>query len=73
MWLTRRRVSLESSDYSGLGDLIGTTVVHVDSLEEQDVALLRDSRGHCLHDLAIDRLLVVGDQVLVQQFLNLVW
>ncbi|VTO90078.1 unnamed protein product [Fusarium graminearum] len=71
--LTRRCVSLERSDDSRLSDLVRTTVVHIDGLEEKDVALLSYTRGNCLHDLAVDGLLVIGDQVLVEQLLDLVW
>jgi hypothetical protein len=38
--LTRGCVSLECSNDSRLGDLVRTTVIHIDGLEEKNVALL---------------------------------
>ncbi len=70
--LTGWCVCFESSDRSGLRNLVRAAVVHIDSLEEQYVALLSHPRGDSLHDLTVDRLLVVGDEVLVQELLNLV-
>ena len=72
MELTRGCVSLERSDDSRLGDLVRTTVVHIDGLKEKHVTLLSNTRGNCLHDLAVDRLLVISNQVLVEQLLDLV-
>ena len=69
---TRRGVSLERCDHSGLGNLVRAAVVHIDSREEEDVALLGHPRCDSLHDLAVDGLLVVGNEVLVQELLNLV-
>lgn len=73
MRLTRGCVGLKCCDDSRLGDLVRTAIVHIDGLEEKNIALLSHTRGNCLHDLAVDRLLVVGDQVLVEQLLDLVW
>jgi hypothetical protein len=68
-----RRVRLESGDDAGLGDLVRARVLHVDGLQEQDVGFgVGDARGDGLHDLAVDGLLVVGDEVLVEQLLDLV-
>lgn len=56
-----------------LGNLVWTTVLQVDGLEQQYVVgLLGNSRCYRLHDLAVDRLLIVGDEILVQQLLDLV-
>jgi hypothetical protein len=41
-------------------------------LQEKYIALLRHTRGDSLHDLAVDGLLVVGNEVLVQELLDLV-
>jgi hypothetical protein len=69
---TGRGVRLERRDDSRLGNLVRTTVVHINGLQQQHVALLGYARGHGLHDLAVDGLLVVGHEVLVQQLLDLV-
>ena len=69
---TRRGIGLQSGDDSGLGDLIRATVVHIDSLEQQNIGLLSHARSDGLHNFAIDRLLVIRDKVLVQKLLNLV-
>lgn len=71
--LTRRSISLKRRNDSGFSDLVRTTVVHVHGLEEQHVALLSYPRSHSLHDLSIDRLLVISNQVLVEELLDLVW
>lgn len=69
----RRRVGLEGGDDAGLGDLVGARVLHVDGLQQQDVGLgVGDAGGDGLHDLAVDGLLVVGDEVLVEELLDLV-
>jgi len=65
-------VGLQSCDNTRLGDLIRSTVFHVYRCQQEDIALLCDARGDSLHDLAVDGLFVVCDQVLVQKFLNLV-
>jgi hypothetical protein len=70
--LTRWGIGLQSRDHTGLGDLVGATVLHVHGAQKEHVALLSDTRGNGLHDLAIDGLLVVGHQVLVQELLDLV-
>ena len=70
--LTRRRVGLQSGDDTRLGNFVRTTVVHVDGGEKQDIALFRHSRRHGLHDLAIDRLFVVGHEILIEELLDLV-
>ena len=70
--LTRRRVCLKCCDDSRFRNLVWTTVLHVDCCEQQDVALLCHARCDSLHDLAIDGLLVVGYQILIQQLLDLV-
>ncbi len=69
---TRRGVRLQSGDDSGLGNLVRAAVVHVDGGEEEHVALLRHPRRDRLHDLAVDGLLVVGNEILVQELLDLV-
>lgn len=70
--LTRWGIGLQSGDDAGLGDLVGAAVLHVHGGQEEDVALLGDTGSNGLHDLAIDGLLVVGHQVLVQELLDLV-
>lgn len=70
--LTRWGVGLQSGDHSRLGNLVGAAVLHVHGGQEENVALLGYPRGNGLHDLAVDRLLVVGHQVLIQELLNLV-
>lgn len=65
-------ICLQSCDDPRLGNLKWTTVFHVDGREKQDIALLCDSRGHSLHDVAIDWLLIIGHQVLIQKFLDLI-
>lgn len=70
--LTGWSVRLQSGDHSGLSDLIGTTVLHVHRSQEKDVTLLCDTRGHGLHDLAVDGLFIVGHQILIQELLNLI-
>jgi hypothetical protein len=72
MELTRRRVRLESGDDTRLGDLVRSAIIHVYCSKEKDVALLGDSRGDSFHDLAVDRLLIVGNKVLVEELLYLV-
>lgn len=69
----RGRVGLQSGDDARLGDFVGPGVLHVDGLEEQDVGFgVRDARGDGFHYLAVDRLFVVRDEVLVEEFLDLV-
>lgn len=70
--LTGRCVGLESGDDARLRDLVRSAVIHIHSSEEKNVALLCDSRCDSFHDLAIDRLLIVSNKVLVQKLLNLV-
>lgn len=70
--LTRRRIRLQSSDDSGLSNLIRARILEIDRRQQQDVTLLRNARGDRLHDLAIDRLFIVCDEVLVEKFLDLV-
>lgn len=69
---TRRCVGLQGGDNPGLGDFIRPAVLHIDGGQQEHVTLLSDARGNGLHDFPIDRLLVVCDEVLVQEFLNLV-
>lgn len=70
--LTRWGIGLQSGDHTGLGNLVGAAVLHVHGGQEEHVALLGDPRSNGLHDLAIDGLFVVGNQVLVQELLDLV-
>lgn len=70
--LTGRRIGFERCDDTGLGNLIGSAVIHVHGSQEQHVALLGDAGGDGLHDLRVDGLFVIGHQVLVQQLLDLV-
>ena len=73
MWSrTGRGVRFQGRDDPGLGDLIGAAVLHIHRSQQENIALLRDSRGDGLHDLAIDGLLVVRNEVLVEELLNLV-
>lgn len=67
------RIRLQCGDGSGFGYLIRTTIIHVDRRQQEHVRFrVCDSRSNCLHNLSVDGLLVVGDQILVQQLLNLV-
>ena len=69
-----RRVRLQRGDDSWLGDFVRPAVLHVDGLEEEDVGFgVRDAGGDGFHDFAVDGLFVVRDQVLVEEFLDLVW
>lgn len=70
--LTRWGVCLQSGDHAWLGDLVGAAVLHVHGGQEENVALLCDPRSNGLHDLAVDGLLVVSHQILVQELLDLV-
>ncbi|KAH0294783.1 myosin-2, partial [Aureobasidium sp. EXF-3399] len=66
-------VGLECCDDARLGDFVGPAVVHVYGGQEQNIGLgVGDARGDGFHDFAVDGLFVVGDEVLVQQLLNLV-
>jgi hypothetical protein len=68
-----RRVSLQGCDYSRLRNLVWAGVVHVHSLQKQNVGLrVCDTGGDGLHDLAVNGLLVVGNEVLVQKLLDLI-
>lgn len=69
---TRWCIGLQGCDDPGLGDLIRTAVLHVDRSQQEHVTLLGDAGGNGLHDFAIDRLLIVCDEVLVQEFLDLI-
>ena len=64
-------VGFQSGDDAGFGDLVGAAVFHVYGGEEQDIAFLGDAGGDGFHDFAVDGLLVVGDEVLVEEFLDL--
>ena len=70
--LTGRSVGLQSCDDTGLGDLVRTAVLHVHGCQQKHIALLRHPGCDGLHDFTVDRLLIVGDQVLVQELLDLV-
>lgn len=73
MWSrTGWSVCLQGRDDPGLGDLIRTAVLHIDWCQKENIALLRDSGGDGFHDLAVDGLLIVCDEVLVEELLNLV-
>lgn len=66
-------VRLQGGDDAGFGDLVRSGIFHVDGGEEEDVGFgIGDARGNGLHDFAVDGLLVVGDEVLVEELLNLV-
>lgn len=64
--LTRWRVSLESCDYTRFSDLIRSAVIHVHGGKKKDVTLLGDPRSDCFHNFAVDRLLIVGNKILIQ-------
>lgn len=70
--LTRRRVGLQSRDDPGLRNLVQATVIQIHGREKQRVVLLRHLGRNSLHDFAVDRLLVVRNQVLVEELLDLV-
>ena len=63
--LTRWGVSFEGRNYTGFGDFIWSAVIHVHSGKKENVTLLGDPGSHSLHDFAVDRLLIVGNKVLV--------
>lgn len=65
-------VGLQSCDDSRLGNFIRTAVLHINRCQQEHVTLFSDARGNGLHDFAIDRLLVVCDEVLVQELLDLI-
>ncbi|KAL3706729.1 hypothetical protein TMatcc_007742 [Talaromyces marneffei ATCC 18224] len=65
------RVGLQSRDDSWLSNLIWSAVIHVHCREEKDITLLGYARRDCLHDLSVDGLLIICDEILVQQLLNL--
>ena len=65
-------VGLQGRDDSWLGDLVGATVLHINRGQQKHIALLSDTRGNRLHDLPIDRLLVIRNKILVQEFLDLI-
>jgi hypothetical protein len=66
MELTRRCVGLQSGDDTRLGNFVWPAIVHIHSCKEQNIALLRDTGSDSFHDLAIDRLLIVSNKVLVE-------
>lgn len=68
----RRSVRLECCDDAWLRDLVRAAVLHVHGRQQEYVPLFRHSRSDRLHDVTVDRLLVVGNQVLIQELLNLV-
>ena len=70
--LTGWRIGLQGCDNPGLRNFVRPAVIHIDRLQEKHIALLRHTRGDSLHDLAVDGLLVVGNEVLVQELLDLV-
>lgn len=73
MWSrTRWSVCLQGRDNPGLGDLIGTAVFHIHRSQQEDITLFCDPRSNGLHDLAVNRLFVVRDEVLIEKLLNLV-
>lgn len=69
---TGRCVGLQGRDNPRLRDFIRTAVLHIDGGQQEHVTLLSDPRGNSLHDFPIDRLLVICDEVLIQEFLDLV-
>src|SRR5512140_2103839 len=53
-------IGLQRGDDSGLRNLVRPAVIHIDSLEQENVALLGHSGSHGLHDLPVDGLFIVG-------------
>lgn len=70
--LTGRRIGLERRDLSRLSNFVRATVIHIHGLQQEDVALFSHARCDSFHNLAVDRLLVIGDEILVEKLLNLV-
>ena len=67
------RIRFQRGDNARFGDLVGAGIFHVDGLQEQHVRFgIRDARGDGFHDFAVDGLFVVGHEVLVEQFLDLI-
>lgn len=70
--LTGRSICLQGSNDAWFSNLVRPGVLHVYGLQEQNVRLLRYARRDRFHDLAVDRLFIVRDEILVQEFLDLV-
>jgi hypothetical protein len=73
VFLTRWSISFQSGDNTRLSDLIWPTIIHIYGGKKENIAFLCDPRSNSFHDLAVDGLFVVSHEVLVQQFLDLVW
>lgn len=65
-------VGLQGRDGARLSDFVRPTIFHINRGQQEHIALFGDTRGNSLHDLAIDRLLVISHEVLVEKLLNLV-
>lgn len=69
----RRGICFKGGNDAWLGDFVGSAVVHIYGGKQQDVGFrVCDARCNCFHDFAVNGLFVIGNKVLVEEFLDLV-